>query len=104
MKKQFEKTLPGITLNHFHFSCKDCHRPWGPTTLMKFSPSNLYIYQKQMNHVEVPDDVIWGRKKDERFGSEFGNIILFQSKEYENPADAMEEFNKFELPDKPPAK
>lgn len=42
-----------------------------------------------------------GEKYDEQFGWEFGKIILFQSAEHDDPAAAMEEFNKFELPEKP---
>lgn len=42
-----------------------------------------------------------GEKFDEKFGWEFGNVILFESPEFGNPAQAMDAFNKFELPDKP---
>lgn len=43
-----------------------------------------------------------GEKYDEQFGWEFGEVILFQSAEHYNPADAMEEFGKFQLPDDKP--
>jgi hypothetical protein len=42
-----------------------------------------------------------GKKYDEKFGWEFGKVILFQSTEYTEPPDAMGEFNKFLLPEKP---
>ena len=38
---------------------------------------------------------------DEKFGWEFGKVILFRSKEYDEPDDAMKEFNQFPLPQKP---
>ena len=44
------------------------------------------VYQGENNHPE--------------FGWEFGKIILFQSGEYDNPGDAMQEFNNSQLPDK----
>ena len=42
-----------------------------------------------------------GESYDERFGWELGKIILFQSAEHDEPSAAMEEFNKFPLPEKP---
>ena len=42
-----------------------------------------------------------GESFHEEFGWEFGKVILFQSAEHDNATGAMEEFNKFELPDKP---
>ena len=42
-----------------------------------------------------------GEKYDERFGWEFGKIIIFQSEEHDEPSMAMGEFNNFTLPDKP---
>ena len=42
-----------------------------------------------------------GEKYDEKFGWEFGKIILFESAEYPEPSLAMDEFNKFQLPEKP---
>ena len=42
-----------------------------------------------------------GEKYDEKFGWDFGKVILFQSSEHDNPSDAMDEFAKFQLPNKP---
>ena len=42
-----------------------------------------------------------GEKYDEKFGWEFGEVILFQSQEHKEPSEAMKEFNQFSLPEKP---
>jgi len=41
------------------------------------------------------------KKIDEQFGWDYAENILFKSGELENPTDAMEAFNKFQIPDLP---
>jgi hypothetical protein len=41
-----------------------------------------------------------GEWVSEKFGWDFGKIILFQSNEHSDITEAMKEFNKLNLPDK----